>query len=268
MQRKRVPRHRVTERQNPREDTKEGVDHCSRILQERQTGPKGKEAAERAKMCGRASATTTAAGRDVIRSRVGSKGALPSDGRLGAHMGAKVAISTQGRRKQSREKQRGTAYPHRPRMIRGQINMSSSTEMQAGVSIRAQRRGLQACRVSQMSEVTRTVTRQHLKDGEKHFGRDTRSPSPSRLAAATADTTGQATSRHQKVVKVLERGTWPGATTFAFAKRGPFRRTPNLHAILKDGADDRVNDPQFCSGTEPRRQHKTMTPGCRKQEGL
>jgi hypothetical protein len=50
MQRKRVPRHRVTERQFPREDTEEGVHCCIRSLQVQQRGPKGEGAAERVKM--------------------------------------------------------------------------------------------------------------------------------------------------------------------------------------------------------------------------
>jgi hypothetical protein len=43
MQRTRAPRHRVTERQFPREDTKEGVHNCSSTLQERQRVPNGRE---------------------------------------------------------------------------------------------------------------------------------------------------------------------------------------------------------------------------------
>jgi hypothetical protein len=41
-------------------------------------------ATERIYMCGRARATPTPAGTDVLRSRVGSQGALPGDERMGA----------------------------------------------------------------------------------------------------------------------------------------------------------------------------------------
>jgi hypothetical protein len=46
-------------------------------------------------------------------------------------------------------------------MTRVQSSMSSGTEMQAEVSVRAQRRSLQACIVLQIIEVIRTLTRLH-----------------------------------------------------------------------------------------------------------
>jgi hypothetical protein len=93
VQRQGVPRHRVTERKVAQEETKEGVHKLSRKLQERhQGGAHGTGATERVEMLGRARATPSAAGRDVVGSGVGREGALPGDRRLRAHMIAEVAI--------------------------------------------------------------------------------------------------------------------------------------------------------------------------------
>jgi hypothetical protein len=51
-------------------------------------------------------------------------------------------------------------------------------------------------------------------------------------------------------------GTRPRTTTLALAMYGSLGRAPRLHAILKDWADERVNDTQFRSDTETgRHQH-------------
>jgi hypothetical protein len=96
MQRKGVPRHRVTERKVAREDTEKGVHKRSRKLQEQhQVGAHGNKATKRVRMLGRARATPLVAGRDVVGSGVGSKGVLPGDRRLQAHMTAEAAIEKQ-----------------------------------------------------------------------------------------------------------------------------------------------------------------------------
>jgi hypothetical protein len=73
------------------------------------------------------------------------------------------------------------------------------------------------------------------------------------------DPTSQATCRQEKMVKVLEWGTGPGATTLTFAILGSRGRAPYLHTIFKDWADDRVNNSQFGSDTQTRR-HKHTSP--------
>jgi hypothetical protein len=110
--------------------------------------------------------------------------------------------------------------------------MSSGTEMQVVAAVRTLRCGLQTRRVSQMSEVARTLAGKHLTDSQKDFGGHTRTPSPSSLPAKTADPTSQATGRQKKVVKKLEGGTRPRATTLALPICGSFGRAPHLHAIL------------------------------------
>jgi hypothetical protein len=70
--------------------------------------------------------------------------------------------------------------------------------------------------------------------------------------------------REEKVVKVLEWGTGPGATTLALAMFGPLERfPPRLYAILKDGADD----PQFHSETNTRR-HQHASPRVESSQTL
>jgi hypothetical protein len=81
MQLQGVSRHRVSERRVAREDTEEGVHKPSRKLQEWHRGKAhGKSATEKVKMHGRARATPTAAGRDVVCSGVGR--AFPGDRHL------------------------------------------------------------------------------------------------------------------------------------------------------------------------------------------
>jgi hypothetical protein len=77
--------------------------------------------------------------------------------------------------------------------------------------------------------------------------------SPSSLPANTADPPEQATGREKKVVREPEWGTRSRATTLALPIRGPLGRAPHLHAILREGADDRVNDSQLRSDTESQR---------------
>jgi hypothetical protein len=183
-------------------------------------------------MRGRARTTPTAASRDVVRSGVGSEGALPGDRRLRADMTAEVAVEGRGRRERLWQKQRSAADSLGPRMVRRHCSMGSSTEMQAGVGIRTLRCGLQACRVSQMSEVARTLAGKHLTHSQEDCGGNTRTPSPSSLPAKTADPAGQATGREKKIVKELEWGNRPCATTLALPICGSLGRAPHLHAIL------------------------------------
>jgi hypothetical protein len=121
--------------------------------------------------------------------------------------------------------------------------------------LRTVRCGLQACRAPQMSEVARTLAGKHLTDSRKDCGGHTRAPSPASVPAKTADPTGQATRRPKRVVKVLEWGRGPRATTLALATCGqvPLGQAPHLFAILKDWADDRMNDTQLRSDSKSRR---------------
>jgi hypothetical protein len=137
--------------------------------------------------------------------------------------------------------------------------MSSVTETQAAGGVQTLRRGPQTRRVTQMSEVARTLARKHLTHSQKDCGGHTRTPSPASLATKSADPASEATGRQKKVVKELEWGTRPRVTTLTLPRCGPFGRAPHLHAILKHGADDRVNDSQFRSDTETRR-HEHRSP--------
>jgi hypothetical protein len=131
--------------------------------------------------------------------------------------------------------------------------MSICTEMQAVVGVRTLRCGLQTCRLSQMSEYARTLAGKHLTDSQKDCGGHTRTPRPSSLPAKTADPAGQATGRQKQIVKELEWGARPRATTLALLTCGPLNRAPHLHAVLEYGADDRVNDSKLRSDAESRR---------------
>jgi hypothetical protein len=66
---------------------------------------------------------------------------------------------------------------------------------------------------------------------------------------------------------VLEWGTGPGTTALALAMLGPLGRAPYLHAILKDWADDRVNDLQFRRVTKARG-HQHASPGVESSQTL
>jgi hypothetical protein len=148
MQRQGVPKHRVTERKVAREDTKEGVHKRSRKLQERHRGgAHGKRATERVQMLGRTGAPRTAAGRDVVGSRVGCE-ALPGDRRLRAHMTAEATIQRCSGRERRWQKQRGAADSLGPRMSWRQRSMSSGTKMQAVMGVRTLRCGLQTCSIA------------------------------------------------------------------------------------------------------------------------
>jgi hypothetical protein len=93
--------------------------------------------------------------------------------------------------------------------------MSNGSEMQTVLGVRMLRGSLQSCRVSQMSEVTRALTGKHLTDSQKNCGGHTRAPSPASLPAKSADPAGQTAGRQKKVVKELEWGSRPRATTLA-----------------------------------------------------
>jgi hypothetical protein len=103
-------------------------------------------------MLGRATATPPAAGRDVVGSGVGSKGALPGSRRLQAHMAAELPIQRWGRRERLWQKHRGAADPLGLRMVCWQRSMSSVTEKHAAGGVRTLRCGLQTCRVSQTGD--------------------------------------------------------------------------------------------------------------------
>jgi hypothetical protein len=133
--------------------------------------------------------------------------------------------------------------------------MSSGTETQAFVVVRTLRCRLQTCRVAQMSEVACTLAGKHWTDSQKDCRGHTRAPSPASLSAKSADPASQATGKQTaKVIKVLLWGTGPRATTLALTILGPLGWASHLHTILKDWANDRVNDLPFCRDTTPRRQ--------------
>jgi hypothetical protein len=149
-------------------------------------------------MLGKAGSTPTVEGRDVVGSGIGSEGALPGDRRLRAHMTAEVTIQRRGGRERRRQKQRSAANPLVPRMVRRQCSMSSGTETQVAGGVRTLRCGLQTCRVSQMSEVVRTLARKHLTKSQKDGGGHTRTPSPASLATKSADPASQATCLYRQ----------------------------------------------------------------------
>jgi hypothetical protein len=117
--------------------------------------------------------------------------------------------------------------------------MSSGTAVQAVVCVRAPRRVMQVFRVTQMRGVTRTQNRLHMAHGEKHFRRLTCAPSPTGFVVERSDTA----KRQDKVVKVLQCRTGPGASVVALANVWPHFWAPDLHTILKDVANGRVNHP-------------------------
>jgi hypothetical protein len=104
-----------------------------------------------------------------------------------------------------------------------------------------------------MIGVARALAGKHLRDSQNNCGRHTRTPSPSSLTAKTGELAGQATGRQKRVVILHEWGTRQRATTLALLICGSLGWSPHLHAILKDGADDRLNDAQFRSDTVTRR---------------
>jgi hypothetical protein len=86
----------------------------------------------------------------------GARTRFPGDRRLRTKA-AEVTSKLRGGRKRLRQERRGAANPRTPRMIWRQSSMSSGTKIQAFMSVRALRCGLQTCRVAQMSEVTSTL---------------------------------------------------------------------------------------------------------------
>jgi hypothetical protein len=200
----RVPVYRVTVREFAREDTEEREHHSSARVQERQReGAHVNGAPERVDVGWRARSTPPL-GRDVYRSRIRGQGCLPGRRSLRTQMIVQATIREGGGRKRSRQLLRGAQHAPQPGMVRCHSSMGGSTEVKGSLGVRPE-----AFRVSEMSEVTRTFTGQHLTHRQKYFKRDTRTASSARFAGEGADTACQATRREEELIKVQERGRGP-----------------------------------------------------------
>jgi hypothetical protein len=249
----RIPVHRVAEREFAGEDTEERDHHSSARVQERQRwGAQVKGAPQRVDVRWQARSTPTPPGRDVVRSRVRGQGSLPGKRCLRAQMIAKAAIREGGGWKRSRQLLRGAQHTLQPGMVRRHSGTGGSTDVKESLAVRRPRRGAKACRVAEMSEVTRTFTGQDLTHRQKHFRRDTRPASPARFAWEGADAGSQATCREKKLIKVHQRGRVPRAAPLPCPGGQVRNWAPDLHAILQNWRDDRMDDAQLGGHTDAR----------------
>jgi hypothetical protein len=104
-------------------------------------------------------------------------------------------------------------------------------------------------RVSQMSEVTRPLARQHLTDLQKHrqtaksTAGETHAPSP----AWNPQARREAKRRRSSKCWIEEQG---GSHHACACVVRPLGWAPHLHAILKDGASDIVSDYNFAAALQ------------------
>jgi hypothetical protein len=144
----------------------------------------------------------TPPGRNVVRSRVRGQGSFPGGRSLQAQMIAQATISEGGGRKRIRQLLTGAQYAPQPGMVCCDSSTGVSSEVKGSWRVRLPQCGPKAFRVSEMSEVTRTFTGQHLTHRRKYFRGDTRVASPARCAGEGIDVASQATRREEELIKV------------------------------------------------------------------
>jgi hypothetical protein len=113
-------------------------------------------------MCWRARSTPTPPGRNFFRCRVRGQGCLPGRRNVRAQMIAQAAISEGSQRKRIRQLLRGAQHAPQPGMVRYHSSTGCSTEAKESTGVRLPPCSPKAFRVTEMSEVTRTFTGQHL----------------------------------------------------------------------------------------------------------
>jgi hypothetical protein len=105
-----------------------------------------------------------------------------------------------------RQRLRGAQHSPQPGMVRCHCSTGGSTEAKGSATVRLLLCGPKVFRVTEMSEVTRRFTGQHLSHRKHRFGRDTSTASPDRFAGEVADAASQTTCREKELIKVKKQG--------------------------------------------------------------
>jgi hypothetical protein len=191
-----------------------------------------KEAPERVDVGWRAESTPTPPSRDFFRSRLRGQGSFPSRRRLRAQMIAQAAISEGGGWNRIKQSLRVAQHTPQPGMVRRHSSTGGSTEAKESLGVRLPRCGPQASRVTEMSEVTRTFTGEHLTQRQQHVRADTLAASSTRFAGEGADAASQATRREKKLINLQQRGRAARAAPLPRPGDQVRKRAPDLHTIL------------------------------------